>query len=291
MIYYPQFNSIWCSNKAEKYKMSYMAMGNPLSSKILVCVHGLNRNNRDWDFIATQAVKSGYYVICPDIVGRGNSDYLVDYNNYQIPNYIEDIKNLIVQLSLTNVDYVGTSLGGIIGMSIAAHYPRLLRSLVLNDIGAQIEITGLQRIASYSAVAQEFDTFNEAKAGLISTSREFGYAMSDELWSYISLNSYQKNNVGKWVLRRDANIAKALVTSYSDANSLRDFATWGKVITPTMVIRGEKSDILSQETVEKMKLSQPGLKLIEYPDCGHAPFLYTDSHWRDLLDFFTQVSK
>ena len=141
----PQVNYINCINTlGESYRMYYSSWGNPdTAKKHMLCVHGLNRNSRDWDYVGEYFATQGYYVVCPDIVGRGLSANLMNYTGYSIPSYVADVLNLINILGLKNIDFIGTSMGGMIGMGIATFPKHSLKSLVLNDIGAEIEFGGL----------------------------------------------------------------------------------------------------------------------------------------------------
>ncbi len=309
----PQINYINClNNLGESYRMYYSSWGNPeASKKHMLCIHGLNRNNRDWDYVGAYFAMQGYYVVCPDIVGRGLSSNLVNYTGYNIPSYIADVLNLIRTLSLNNIDFVGTSMGGMIGMGLASLPQNSLRSMVLNDIGAEIEYAGLARIMSYSSEQLSFDTLAEAKASLVNTSKDFG-DMPDTIWQEMAQNSYQKNSLGKYELKRDMNIAKtfALLFQVNDAfkaeisiaeltklttnmtakilpQNITMWDIWNKIINlPTLIIRGETSDILSVSVMHKMCTSRDNVQSVTIANAGHAPFLYTDEHMTILSKFF-----
>lgn len=318
----PQVNYIKCKNDTEEYRMSYTAWGNQEHSHTtLICVHGLNRNSRDYDYIGRHFAGLGYYVIAPDLVGRGNSDYLQYPMRYDIPTYIMDLLLLIKTLGLTNIAWLGTSLGGIVGMNIAAIMPGLLQKLILVDIGAEIESVGLARIAAYSSTRPDFETYESAKQYLIEVSSDFG-DLPDEVWEYFTRNSVQKNMQSKYELKRDMNLMKPALNAASvktDGDNLAPantepvgtdsvetestktpdsktpikenmqmWAEWTKILIPVLVIRGEQSDILSVDTVNKMKQTNTNMISVEIANAGHAPFLYNQSHF-DLLSNFLNV--
>lgn len=265
--------------------MVYYAWGvQEQSEKTLICLHGLNRNGRDWDYMAKRFASNGYYVIAPDIVGRGNSDYLLDPQGYIIPNYIKDVLQLINLLSLKQISILGTSMGGLIGMSIAAMPDNPLQKLILNDIGAEVEIEGLKNIASYSLVQPEFNNLKEAMEYLISTSLEFGNLPND-VWEHMARNSFQKNSNGKFELKRDLNLAKPFTENFSSDKNVELWDYWDKVSIPTLIIRGESSNILSNKTVDKMKATKPLTQSIQISNAGHAPFLYLDAQ-AEIIDKF-----
>ena len=286
MLSTPQINYILCKNPKEEYRMSYAAWGNQEeSSKTLICVHGLNRNGRDWDFIGNHFAKKGYYVIAPDIVGRGNSDYLKDPMCYDIPFYIADIFNLIKTLGLTNIHWIGTSMGGLIAMGIAAMEQNPIQKMVLNDIGAEIEHAGLARISGYSSNQPDFDTYTLAKDYLINISRDFG-DLPESIWEYYALNSLQKNSAGKYEIKRDVNLSKPFAAVTPSDKNMELWPFWEKIKIPTLVIRGEHSDILSVSTIQRMQQMNPKTEAVQVDKAGHAPYLYSDAHCAFLDKFF-----
>lgn len=281
----PQVNYIKCNNLKEKYKMVYYSWGSQENSnKTLICLHGLNRNGRDWDYVAKSLVNKGYLVIAPDVVGRGNSDYLVDAKGYEVPYYALDILTLIRVLSLQNVSILGTSMGGLIGMAIAAMPEHPIKKLILNDIGAEIEFKGLQFISSYSGEQPEFDSFVLASNYLKSISVDFG-DLPDVVWEHMARNSFQKNANGKYELKRDVNLSKPFFAPTDGEKNLEFWEFWHKVTTPTLIIRGENSNILSKDTIIKMQAINQATQSVEIKNTGHAPFLYSNEHNDIIFNF------
>jgi pimeloyl-ACP methyl ester carboxylesterase len=282
---FAEVNYINCKNANEEYRMVYYSWGvQEKSSKTLVCLHGLNRNGRDWDYIAQHFVKQGYLVIAPDIVGRGNSDYLINANGYDTFNYAADILKLIGVLSLENVCVLGTSMGGLVGMAIAYLPQNPIKKLILNDIGAELEYDGLVGIASYSNSHPEFNNFNDAKDYIISLSLDFG-ALPDYIWEHIARNSFQKNLTGRYELKRDVNLSKTFTNEASENKNIELWNYWGEVTIPTLVIHGENSTLLSKATISKMQKIHPLTQTVEIKNTGHAPFLYDDEHCDIISNF------
>ncbi|MCC2624884.1 MAG: hypothetical protein K0R14_757 [Burkholderiales bacterium] len=284
MHIFPQTNYIKCNNGVELYRMAYTAWGKQvIGGKTLICVHGLNRNSRDFDFVAQHFVQMGYYVIAPDIVGRGNSDYLRNWAGYNIPFYVNDVMLLIKTLKLENIDYIGTSMGGIIGMSIALLPSHPLNKLVLNDIGAEVEFAGLARIGEYSSVQHEFDSYEEAKKSLMDTSLDF--AIPPELEDFYILTSYQKNARGRYELKRDQNISKAANPSILKNKNMQLWEYWEKIDIEALIIHGVRSDLLLASTVDRMKQINPKAQSVTIQNAGHAPYLYSEYHMQIIQDF------
>jgi pimeloyl-ACP methyl ester carboxylesterase len=283
----PQVNYVICHNQNEEYRMFYTAWGLPEEcKKTLLCLHGLNRNGRDWDYVAQHFAQLGYYVIAPDIVGRGNSDYLINPTGYEIPYYVNDIITLIRTLALTSIDIIGTSMGGIIGMALAASpiTAGLIKALVLNDIGASMELDGISRISKSSAIQPQFITFAEIKESIMNISQGFGN-LPNAIWDHMITNSVQKNSKGIYELKRDANINKGLDLTTLPQINIALWQFWQSIHTPTLVIRGESSDVLSMDTVHKMQTFKPQMQFVEIKNAGHAPYLYNTEHFTILENF------
>ncbi len=286
MKFSPQVNYIKCKNDAEEYRMFYTAWGNQENvDKTLLCLHGLNRNSRDWDFVGQYFAARGYYVIAPDLVGRGNSDYLSNSDGYNIPFYVGDMFRLIQTLDLSNIHFIGTSLGGLIGMLIASNFNHPIQKLVMNDIGAEIDKRGLERISAYTSIQLEFNTMKEASDYLLSISQEC-VTLASEIFNFIVQNSFQKNSNGKYELKRDVNLSKSLAPNISSNENIKLWDIWEKVNIPVLVIHGTESDILISETIDKMKQIKNSLQLLEVPDIGHSPFLYSEEHFIIIEKFF-----
>lgn len=277
-------HNITCANPHGTHRITYTEWGDADNKNVLVCVHGLTRNGRDFDFIA-HALSKHYRIICPDIVGRGRSDWLEQAEDYNYNTYVADMLTLLNQLGLERVDWVGTSMGGIIGMLIAAQQPQMIRRLILNDIGAVISQQALQRIGGYLQTEQvSFDNLQEVEAYLRQIHAPFGQ-LSDEQWQHLTTHSHFEKE-GKYYLAYDAKIAQIFRDGVGHDIELWDI--WKAIRASVMVIHGLDSDILTQETLDKMKDIIPDLTVVHCVRVGHAPALMTkeqiDSVARWLLD-------
>ena len=281
---YPTVNYINCNNLFEQYRMTYYTWGQQdTSNKTLICLHGLNRNGRDWDYLAQHLVKLGYFIIAPDIVGRGNSGYLLNPLGYDFPYYVTDVFRLINVLALQNISVLGTSMGGIIGMAMATTPMNTIKKLILNDIGAEIEISGLMNIANYSGLNPSFGNFQEASDYVINNSLEFG-DLPDYIWEHIAIHSVQKNQFGLFELKRDFRILNPiLLQSFSNSSNVQLWSYWNNINIPVLVIRGESSTLLSKTTLQKMQ--KENMQSIEIAKAGHAPFLYLQEHGAFINEF------
>ncbi|WP_353570601.1 alpha/beta hydrolase [Candidatus Albibeggiatoa sp. nov. BB20] len=264
-------HSIICANPHGTHRIAYTEWGNPDNPNVLVCVHGLTRNGRDFDFLA-QVLSKRYRIICPDIVGRGRSDWLEQAEHYNYNTYITDMLSLLNQLGLKNVDWVGTSMGGIIGMLIAAQQPQMIKRLLLNDIGAVISQQALQRIGGYLQTEQMFfANLDAVETYLRHIHATFGH-LSDEQWKHLAAHgSYEKN--GQYYLAYDPKISKVFQESIGQDVELWDI--WKLIKSPVMVLHGLDSDILTQDTLDKMKEIHSELTIVHCVKVGHAPPLTT----------------
>ncbi len=273
-----QSNYMECTNTHENYRIYYTAYGiQDDLPNTLICVHGLGRNNQDYEYIARHFVNLGYYVITPDLIGHGNSSYLNNPSYYSIQGCAGDIMQLITKLKLKNISYIGTSLGGIVGMLLSAIPNSLIQKLILNDIGAEINQQGLRRIASsYTLIQPEYDSYYDIYKDLYYYSQAIG-KLPKEVWDKYISSSVQKNINGKYVIKKDVNLALSFEgTMQNDNFSLWDY--WLQIQIPTLVIRGENSDILSHDTVIKMKETNKSMQNVEIKATGHAPFLFNTEH-------------
>jgi pimeloyl-ACP methyl ester carboxylesterase len=277
-------HSITCANPRGTHRIAYTEWGNPDNPNVLICVHGLTRNGRDFDFMANVLVKH-YRIICPDIVGRGRSDWFEHGENYHYGTYVADMLSLLNQLGLEKVDWLGTSMGGIIGMLIAAQQPQMIKRLILNDIGAVVSQQALQRIGGYLQTEQmAFANIDAVETYLREVHASFGH-LSNQQWKHLATHgSYEKE--GQYYLAYDAKISQVFQASLGQDVELWDI--WKAIKIPVLVIHGLESDILTQSTLNKMKETHSELIIVHCVKVGHAPALttkeQTDSVARWLLD-------
>lgn len=260
------------------------ATGNPAHPHVVVCVHGLSRQGRDFDTLA-RSLSAHARVICPDVVGRGQSDWLADPLGYQLPVYAADMLALLAQVHqqapITTLDWVGTSMGGLIGMTLAAQPALAPRRLVLNDVGPVIEWEALRRIADYLGRSPTFGSEAEGVRYLVQIAAGFGLH-SDAEWHALSAPMLRLRE-GIWGLHYDPAIAvpvQALMaldeTSSRQAVLAGEAALWAlydRIEAPTLLLRGADSDLLTRETADAMSRRGPKARCVEFAGVGHAPSL------------------
>src|SRR5688572_13369999 len=190
----PRRRSVQCASTRGLHRLAYLEWGDPRNRDVLVCVHGLTRTGRDFDALA-RALSIQFRVVCPDIAGRGDSDRLPDPALYAIPQYVADMVTLIARLDVESVRWVGTSMGGLIGMALAAQAGSPVRRLVLNDVGAIVTRTSLERIASYVGKAPDFATIEDAERYIRQVSAPFG-PHSDAEWRFLTETWVRRNTDG-----------------------------------------------------------------------------------------------
>jgi len=255
-----------------------------------VCVHGLSRNGGDFDYLANSFVQDDRFgnlqVVCPDVVGRGQSDWLEVKQDYSYNLYSSNIATL---LSVVNrgekLDFIGTSMGGLIGMMLAAQPNCPIRKLVLNDIGPFIPKEALEFIASYFGKRTEpFQNFGEALTYFKKVHNSFGLTEEDE-WVTFTKSSVKEEN-GKFHLLYDTNIAAAHFKPNEPCNDIALWVLWDQIKCPVMLIRGKESILLTSNTVDEMRKRGPGLAaFLEVDGVGHAPSLQTPEQVDPIKEF------
>jgi len=289
----PDLRFVNCLDATGLHRMAYWEWAGPSAdAPVLVCVHGLSRQGRDFDALA-RTMSSRYRVICPDVVGRGVSDWLRQPSGYQIPAYVSDMVALLARLDVAHVDWVGTSMGGLIGLGLAS-LPRpegvapVIRRLVLNDVGPAIRFEALQRIGAYLGKAQRFASLAEGAAYLRTISEGFG-PHTDAEWLALSEPLFLQDG-SEWRLRYDPAIALpfgAVTPELAAAGEAALWAAYDTLTCPTLLIRGADSDLLSAETARAMTQRGPGARLVELPGIGHAPTLIHDDQIAIVRDFLS----
>lgn len=260
----------------------------PVPQQVVICVHGLSRQGRDFDVLA-QALTARARVIAVDVVGRGHSDWLADPSGYQIPTYASDLVQLMALVRLQSpdaaIDWVGTSMGGLIGMAIAAQPDLAPRRLVLNDIGPALQWEALQRIGAYLGLDPSFDSEQAAFDHLSQISAGFG-PHSPQQWAALSRPMLRERG-GRWGLHYDPLIAgafKALSAGVDEAASRlavqRDesvlWSLYDAIRSPTLLLRGAQSDLLTRQTAHQMTERGPRARCVTFAGVGHAPTLVAD---------------
>jgi pimeloyl-ACP methyl ester carboxylesterase len=251
----------------------------------LICVHGLTRNGRDFDRLAA-ALSERYRVICPDVAGRGRSDWL-PAAEYTYPQYLADMTVLIARLGAGDVDWLGTSMGGLIGMQLAAAAHSPVRRLILNDIGPFIPKAALARIGDYVGKDPHFASLDELEAYLRKIHAPFG-PMTDQDWRHLALQGYRRRENGGFSLAYDPGIAAGFVAGVKQDVDL--WALWDKVACPVLVLRGANSDVLTASTAKEMQKRGPKAKVIDCAGAGHAPGLVTEDQIAAIRDWLAQTA-
>jgi len=258
------------------HKMVYREWGHPDNERVLVCVHGLARNGRDFDEIA-KALSRDYRVICPDVVGRGESDWLANPQGYTFPQYLADMMALLARLNVKEVDWLGTSMGGLIGIMLAAYPNSPIKRLILNDVGAFVAKEALQRIGNYLKPTW-YDNLDEAEVAMKANYPALRN-LSKEQWQHLVRCGYRAEPKG-WTQHYDPAIGDmARETSAEDVNL---WPFWQGIQCPQLLIWGEASDVLSRDTVERMQQLNPALSLYALPGIEHVPSLMEEDHIHEI---------
>jgi pimeloyl-ACP methyl ester carboxylesterase len=267
----PRLRHVQCLSSAGLHRMAYWEWGDAGNPRVLVCVHGLNRQGRDFDTLA-RALCADFRVICPDVVGRGQSDRLANPMGYQIPAYVADMVTLLARLDATSLSWVGTSMGGLIGMGLASLPGSPIQRLVLNDIGPNIEASAIARIGAYTGQKLHWKTVDEAADYLLSISPGFG-PHTREQWLALTRPMLKADGAG-FTMHTDPNIAvpmRAVTPEIAAAGQAALWRAYDAITCPTLLLRGAESDLLSRVTAQEMTQRGPKARLHEFAGVGHAP--------------------
>ena len=249
--------------------MAYLDWGDPAAARVVVCVHGLTRNAHDFDVLAQELASHGARVLAVDIVGRGRSSWPADPHGYAVPTYVAHLQAWLGALGLARVDWIGTSMGGLVGMVLAAAETPPIERLVLNDIGPFVGKQALLQIKSYLGTRVRFDSLAEAETHLRFVHAPFG-PLSDEQWRYLTRHSVVADGDG-WRLHYDPNIAVPYAELAADDIALWEL--WDRIARPTYVLHGSESVILTHATCREMAVRGPCADVQHVLGVGHAPAL------------------
>jgi pimeloyl-ACP methyl ester carboxylesterase len=281
----PRLRHVQCLSARGLHRMAYWEWGDPANRRVLVCAHGLARQGRDFDALATD-LSSSYRVVCPDVVGRGQSDWLADPMGYAIPAYVADMVTLLARLDAEQVDWVGTSMGGLIGLGLAALPGSPLRRLVLNDVGPVIEPVSLQRIGTYLGQPAHWKSLDEAADALWAISQGFG-PHTREQWLALTRPQLKADGDG-FKPHYDPAIAvpfRAITPEMAQAGQAMLWQAYDSLRLPTLLLRGAVSDLLSPATALAMTQRGPKARLHEVAGVGHAPMLVQPEQRQVVRDF------
>ena len=299
----PTLNFLNCPDASGGHRMAYWQWGNPNSSHLVMCAHGLSRQGRDFDVLAKalcvagDQLSGGIRVVCPDVAGRGQSDWLKDAMGYQVPAYAADmtvlLSHLHAQAPIATLDWVGTSMGGLIGIIVAGMQGNAsglpaginavpqMRRLVLNDVGPTIEWQAIVRIGMYLGQSGEFNSVQEAADAMWAVSTGFGPHTPAE-WLALSRHMVKPVSAAlesKFRMHYDPAMAVPFKQSTEAATKLGELALWqlyDNIKAETLLVRGANSDLLHPETAKAMTERGPRAKLVEFAGVGHAPTLIAD---------------
>ncbi len=305
----PRLDYVLCTNPKGWHRMAFWEWGDAANEHIMLCVHGLTRNGRDFDALA-ERFSDRYRVICPDMAGRGQSDWFDDPDLYNFAQYVGDIATLIARLQPRRITWVGTSMGGLISLSfvymlmqiargplqmgaVEALAPEWLRQktlpldrLVLNDIGPEIALKGLKNIAGYVEQSHSFKTFAQAQEFARAHWRGFGLE-TDAQWEAYTRHYFVHTEEG-WQPHYDPAMIRAFVRGldYPMVESQQFlWSVYAGLNIPTLVLRGEHSDLLTKEVYQRMLAEQPLAQGHEIARAGHAPSLMFDDELKFIEDF------
>jgi pimeloyl-ACP methyl ester carboxylesterase len=282
----PRLNHVQCLDARGLHRMAYWEWGDAANPRVLVCAHGLSRQGRDFDVLA-RAMSDTYRVVCPDVVGRGESDALADPTGYQIPAYVADMVTLLARLSASTLHWVGTSMGGLIGLGLASLKQSPVSRLVLNDVGPAVRFEAIQRIGTYLGAPLRWKTLDEAADYLWSISQGFG-PHTREQWLALTRPMLRTDADGLLKPHYDPNIAvpfKALTPEMLAGAEAMTWFAYDAVSCPTLLLRGADSDLLTRETAQAMTQRGPKAQLREFAGVGHAPMLVADEQVRAVREF------
>ena len=284
------------------HKIFYTDWGNPSSEHVVICVHGLTRNCRDFDALA-QALADECRVVCPDVAGRGHSEWLSNKDDYAYPQYMADMNALIARVTARpqidgllrkiadamarrhaprTLDWVGTSMGGILGMMLASRPNSPIRKLVVNDVGPFIPKASLERIGTYVGMDPRFKSCEALETYVRSVSAPFG-PLTDAQWHHLTVTGAKQHADGTWGMSYDPGIGAAF--RKGPVQDINLWPYWDTITCPTLVLRGAESDLLLRQTAEEMRTRGPRAKVVEFAGIGHAPMLMSDDQIKIVKDF------
>jgi pimeloyl-ACP methyl ester carboxylesterase len=293
----PTLNYVTCADPAGGHRMAYWQWGDAANPRVVVCVHGLSRQGRDFDVLAAYLADHAR-VVCPDVAGRGQSDWLQNPMDYQVPQYAADMLSLLAHLHqqapVATLDWVGTSMGGLIGMAIAGQpglpLPAPVHKLVLNDVGPAIEWSAIQRIAAYLGKAGHFASVQQAADAMWAVSTSFG-PHTPAQWLALSrpmVKPVPGADDGRVMLHYDPAIAVAVRAATETSARQGEAMLWqlyDQIKAPVLILRGAESDLLSPETALAMTQRGPRARVVAFEGVGHAPTLVAPDQVTTISDF------
>jgi pimeloyl-ACP methyl ester carboxylesterase len=262
------------------HRVVYHEWGAPDNPRVVLCVHGIGRNARDFDVLG-ETLSATHRVVAIDMPGRGESDWLADPNDYVVPVYLATLSAMIARTGAETVDWVGTSMGGLLGMIAAAQPKAPIARLVVNDVGPVVEPGAIARIAEYFGTDPTFDSFEAILRYIREISAPFG-PLTDAQWEYVARTNVRQRADGRWGLAYDPGIA---VPFRQQKTSTSLWGLWDAIRIPTLVLRGSRSDLLSPATAAEMSARGPRPRVVEFEGVGHAPMLFAPEQIEPVVAF------
>ena len=281
-----QEHHLQCLSPCGLHHMHYTEWGARDNPRIVICVHGLTRNCRDFDDLALLLEKD-FRVVSVDIVGRGQSEWLKDKQYYSLPQYLADINTLLARLTADgprDILWVGSSMGGMIGMLLASLPGTPVVKLVLNDVGTVVPKAALERIAKYVGLAPSMQTFEELVGYVRYVSAPFG-PHSRAQWEHLTRHNAKQNPDGTWTMNYDPGIAAPFQNG--PLNDLTMWEYYDRITCPTLLLRGAESDLLLKDNALAMTQRGPRARLVEFSGVGHVPTLMAADQIKAVRDFLT----
>ena len=264
-------DAVLCLDTRGYHRVRYYEWGDPANPRVVVCVHGLTRTGRDFDFLAS-SLSSDYRVVCPDMPGRGESDWLRAKTDYGYAQYLADLTALIARVThggASRVDWVGTSMGALAGIMMACLPDNPIARLVVNDAGMLVPKAALERIARYVGKDPRFASLDAFEAHVRSVCAPFG-PLDDAQWRHLTVTGAKQHADGRWGHSYDPAIGHAFDGELKDVDLS---AFWDAITCPTLIVRGAESDVLPRAVAEEMTRRGPKAELVELAGIGHAPML------------------
>ena len=274
-----------CASPAGLHRIAYREWGDARNREVLVCVHGLTRSSRDFDELA-RTLCGQFRIVCPDVAGRGDSDRLADAKLYTWAQYVADMVTLLARLDVESVNWLGTSMGGFVGMALAAQAGSPVKKLVLNDAAPVIAKGALERIGAYLGQARSFASLEEAEQYVRAIAAPFG-PHSDAQWRFLAETWVRRNEDGSWRPHYDTRIAEAYRATMPDQD-LELWHLYDAVRCPTLLVRGELSDVVSRQAAAEMTRRGPQARVAEIRGVGHAPTLLQPDQIALVRDFLLE---
>lgn len=267
------------------HRIHYTEWGDPANPRVVICVHGLTRTGRDFDDLA-QDLQREFRVVCPDIVGRGRSDWLPTPEDYGYPQYMADMNALIARVTGGTpqplICWVGTSMGGIIGMLLAAKSRSPIAKLVVNDVGTRVPKAALERLGAYVGRTPRFSTLEALEGYMRTVSASFG-RLSEAQWRHLTVHAAKQLEDGTWTTAYDPAIGAPF--QQRPLSDVELSVYWDAVRCPTLLLRGTQSDMLLEDDARAMTRRGPCARLVEFEGIGHAPMLMSEDQIRVVREF------